>query len=354
MTDYLGWLKKGVAVSVLVGLAQASVAAEQTITTDPANTDVKAGETGIVLNLSYSATDNEQTSGLGVKIFFDSTQVDFVSLAASEQAEDFITGITETPDTITADSDDLDGDPKTDKFANIAVLDLRSKFPDEDAWPEDGSLPFATVTFDLADTAQEDTITTINYVLEGAAGFDTVAESATITIKGDEIPPEISAAETSITIEAEGPLTSEESEQLVDFRAGITASDNIQGDISDDIVASVDGEVLDEILFPVGTTTVDLDVKDSSGNSAETVQVTVTVVDTTGPVLSGVQDVTFEATSSEGIASAADVVEQFGDTITALDLVDGERDVTPSVNGGELPDFFGLGSTTIEVAAQDL
>jgi len=354
MTDYLGWLKKGVAVSVLVGFAQASVAAEQTITTDPANTDVKAGETGIVLNLSYSATDNEQTSGLGVKIFFDSTQVDFVSLAASEQAEDFITGITETPDTITADSDDLDGDPKTDKFANIAVLDLRSKFPDEDAWPEDGSLPFATVTFDLADTAQEDTITTINYVLEGAAGFDTVAESATITIKGDEIPPEISAAETSITIEAEGPLTSEESEQLVDFRAGITASDNIQGDISDDIVASVDGEVLDEILFPVGTTTVDLDVKDSSGNAAETVQVTITVVDTTGPVLSGVQDVTFEATSSEGIASAADVVEQFGDTITALDLVDGERDVTPSVNGGELPEFFGLGSTTIEVAAQDL
>jgi len=354
MTDYLGWLKKGVAVSVLVGFAQASIAAEQTITTDPVNTDVKAGETGIVLNLSYSATDNEQTSGLGVKIFFDSTQVDFVSLAASEQAEDFITGITETPDTITADSDDLDGDPKTDKFANIAVLDLRSKFPDEDAWPEDGALPFATVTFDLADTAQEDTITTINYVLEGAAGFDTVAESATITIKGDEIPPEISAAETSITIEAEGPLTSEESEQLVDFLAGITASDNIQGDISDDIVASVDGEVLDEILFPVGTTTVDLDVKDSSGNPAETVQVTVTVVDTTGPVLSGVQDVTFEATSSEGIASAADVVEQFGDTITALDLVDGERDVTPSVNGGELPEFFGLGSTTIEVAAQDL
>ncbi len=80
----------------------------------------------------------------------------------------------------------------------------------------------------------------------------------------------ISAVETSITIEAEGPLTSEESEQLVDFRAGITASDNIQGDISDDIVASVDGEVLDEILFPVGTTTVDLDVKDSSGNAAET------------------------------------------------------------------------------------
>ena len=100
------------------------------------------------------------------------------------------------------------------------------------------------MTFDLADTAQEDTITTINYVLDGAAGFDTAAESATITIKGDEIPPEISAAETSITIEAEGPLTSEESEQLVDFQAGITASDNIQGDISDDIVASVDGEVL--------------------------------------------------------------------------------------------------------------
>ena len=44
MTDYLGWLKNGVAVSVFAGFAQASMAAEQTITTDPVNTDVKAGE----------------------------------------------------------------------------------------------------------------------------------------------------------------------------------------------------------------------------------------------------------------------------------------------------------------------
>ncbi|MEK9824009.1 MAG: hypothetical protein VW840_17720, partial [Gammaproteobacteria bacterium] len=173
MTDYLGWLKKGVAVSVLVGFAQASVAAEQTITTDPVNTDVKAGETGIVLNLNYSATDNAQTSGVGVRIFFDSSQLDFVSLTAGEQAGGSLASITDTPDKIQSDSDDLDGDPKTDKLANIAVLDISSKFPDEDAWPEDGALPFATVTFDLADTAQEDTITTINYVLEGAAGFDT-------------------------------------------------------------------------------------------------------------------------------------------------------------------------------------
>ena len=87
---------------------------------------------------------------------------------------------------------------------------------------------------------------------------------------------------------------------MVDFRAGITASDNIQGDISDDIVASVAGETSEEYFFPVGTTVVDLDVKDSSGNSAETVQVTITVVDTTGPVISGAQDASFEATSSDG------------------------------------------------------
>ena len=340
MTNYLSWFRKGIAVFSLIGITHASIAAEQTITTDPANTDVKAGETGIVLNLGYSSTDNEQTSGLGVKIFFDSTQLDFVSLAATEDTEDFITGITETPESITLDSEDLDGDPKTDKFANIAVLDLRSKFPDEDTWPEDGVLPFATITFDLADTAQEDTVTGINYVLEGAAGFDTIAESATITIKGDEIPPEISAAETSITIEAEGPLTSENTAQLVDFRAGITASDNIQGDISDDIVASVAGETSEEYFFPVGTTVVDLDVKDSSGNSAETVQVTITVVDTTGPVISGAQDASFEATSSDGISSSADVVEQFGNTITALDLVDGQVEVVATVSGGESYQLF--------------
>ena len=57
---------------------------------------------------------------------------------------------------------------------------------------------------------------------------------------------------------------------------------------------------------------------------------------------------------AEGIASAADVVEQFGDTITALDLVDVERTSVPRVSWRGAASFFGLGSTTIEVAAQDL
>ena len=104
-------------------------------------------------------------------------------------------------------------------------------------------------------------------------------------------------------------------------------------------------------IFPVGTTVVDLDVKDSSGNSAETVQVTITVVDTTGPVISGAQDASFEATSSDGISSSADVVEQFGNTITALDLVDGQVEVVATVSGESYQ--HGLGSTAVEVTAQD-
>ena len=336
---------------IFAAAASGALAAEQKITTDPSNTDVKAGQTGIALALGYSSTDNEQTTGLGVKIFFDSTQVTFVSLASSAEVEDFIIGITETPDSISTDDKDLDGDPKTDKFANIAVSSFNGKFPGSGDWPESGPLPFATITFDLATTAQEDTITAINYVLDGAAGYDTAAESATITIKGDEIPPEITASATSITIEAEGAYTPLSSEQLTEFLAGISASDNIQGDISSDLVATIDGDTAE--LLPVGDSIIQYDVKDSSGNAAESVQVTVTVVDTTGPTILGAVDVSFEATGPNGISSEDPTVTAFGDSVTALDLVSGEVEVIPTVGGEALPEYFPIGTTTVELSAQD-
>ena len=346
-------LKTGALALIFAGVTQGALGAEQTITTDPSNTDVKAGQTGIALALGYSSTDNEQTTGLGVKIFFDSSQVTFVSLASSAEVEDFIIGITETPDSISMDSDNLDDDPKTDMFANIAVSSFNGKFPGSGDWPESGPLPFATITFDLASTAQEDTITSVNYVLDGAAGYETVAESATITIKGDEVPPEITAVATSVTIEAEGPYTSETTEQLDEFIEGITATDNVQGDISDDIVASIDGEVVEEILFPVGETVVDLDVKDSSGNAAETVQVTITVVDTTGPTILAPETVSFEATGPNGIASEDPAVTVFADTVVGADLVSGETEVVATVGGEALPEYFPVGDTTVELATED-
>ena len=68
-------------------------------------------------------------------------------------------------------------------------------------------------------------------------------------------------------------------------------------------------------------------VKDSSRNESDPVVVTLTVVDTTAPLLSGVSDVTLAALNAEGIASAGQLA------ISADDLVDGPIEVILTVGG---------------------
>jgi len=350
------WLATFISGIVLAVSASSSLAAEQTIIIDPANTDVVAGQQGVTMTLYYTATDNQQTTGVGFKILFDSSQLEFVALTADDQMieREYVIGVTDTPEKVGDDTDNADSDTTTDKAANLALSSFSGKFPNTSLFDADsGRVTLGTITFNVSATATEDSTTKIN-IVKTDSQLDFVAEGATVKVKGDEEPPVITAAATEITIEAEGPLTSENSEQLKEFREGITASDNIQGDISDEVEASVDGEVVEEILFPVGTTTVDLNVKDSSGNPATTVQVTITVQDTTGPAISGAADATLDATSADGIAVSDQAVQDILSAVTALDSVDGERPVAFTVGGSDLPDVIALNETiTIDVSAAD-
>ena len=321
-----------------IAIALSAQAAEQKITGSPANIDVKAGATDITVELVYSVTDNQQTTGASAKIFYDSKSLVFKSLAKAEDLPTPI-AVTSEPGSESLDTGNLDGDDTTDSFANIAYSDFGGEFPDAELL-SDGSTLFATVVFDLAETAEEDTVTKINFRGDTAAGFDFASESTTITIKGDEEPPVFTVANDAITIEAEGVTTSADSEQLTAFIEGVVATDNIQGDISDDIEASVDA-------FPLGETVVTLTVADKSRNEATTT-VTITVVDTTAPLLSGVSDVTLAALNAEGIASAGQLA------ISAEDLVDGPIEVVLTVGGEELPSAYPLGSpTVVTVTATD-
>ena len=342
--------------AALLALATSAIAmgaqsAEQKITGSPANVDVKAGETGITVELIYSVTDNQQTTGASAKIFYDSKALVFKSLARADDLPKPI-AITDVPGSESLDTSDLDGDDKTDSFANIAYSDFGGEFPDAELL-SDGSTLFATVVFDLAETAEEDTVTTINFKGDTAAGFDFVSESTTITIKGDEIKPTITLAESSVTIEAQGPLTDEDnSQELTDYIATITVDDNIDDLTTDDIEESSrskDGEeVSTEGGFAPGTYEVTLVVKDSSRNESDPVVVTLTVVDTIAPLLSGVSDVTLAALNAEGIASAGQLA------ISAEDLVDGPIEVVLTVGGEELPSAYPLGSpTVVTVTATD-
>ena len=195
--------------------------------------------------------------------------------------------------------------------------------------------------------------TTVNFVLDSATGFINDSSSVEIIFKDDEIKPTITLAESSVTIEAQGPLTDEDnSQELTDYIATITVDDNIDDLTTDDIEESSrskDGEeVSTEGGYAPGTYEVTLVVKDSSRNESDPVVVTLTVVDTIAPLLSGVSDVTLAALNAEGIASAGQLA------ISAADLVDGPIEVVLTVGGEELPSAYPLGSpTVVTVTATD-
>jgi hypothetical protein len=96
-------------------------------------------------------------------------------------------------------------------------------------------------------------------------------------------------------------------------------------------------------FFPLGQTTVNCSVTDSGGLS-DSKSFKVTVVDTTGPALSGVpSDMIVEATSSAG-ATASWAAP------TASDTVDGSLSVTCVPASGST---FGFGDTTVKCSATD-
>ena len=92
--------------------------------------------------------------------------------------------------------------------------------------------------------------------------------------------------------------------------------------------------------FPLGTTTVIWTARDAAGNVGTATQ-TVTVIDTTAPVLDGLADQVLEATSAAGAAGSF--------TVTAIDL--GQQiPVTCSATSGST---FALGESTVTCTATD-
>lgn len=96
-------------------------------------------------------------------------------------------------------------------------------------------------------------------------------------------------------------------------------------------------------LFPVGTTTVSCSTVDAHGNEAMA-DLSVTITDTTAPVVTVPSDMTLEATGPAGATA------DFAGGVSADDVVDGAlaTDCTP-VSG----DTFALGTTTVTCSADD-
>ncbi|HZN73446.1 MAG TPA: HYR domain-containing protein [Micromonosporaceae bacterium] len=96
-------------------------------------------------------------------------------------------------------------------------------------------------------------------------------------------------------------------------------------------------------LFPIATTTVHCQATDAAGNNAFG-QFTVTVVDTTAPVIAGTPDITAIEATSGGVATVTYT------TPTANDVVDGAIDPACTPASGST---FALGTTTVTCTATD-
>lgn len=152
------------------------------------------------------------------------------------------------------------------------------------------------------------------------------AASGSFTIKVQDTTKPVIAALANLTLEATGP-----SGAVATFAP--TASDAVGATVT---AAPVSGST-----FALGTTTVTVNAADAAGNVATPKAFTVTVRDTTGPVITAA-NVVAEATSDDGARVTF--------SATALDAVSGTRAVSFSrASGSQFP----LGVTTVTATAKD-
>ena len=348
------WSVRKSVLLLLASFSASAFAVEQVVATDPVDITVSVEETTVSFKVTYAAgtSEWEQTTGLGVNLHYDSSVLTFVSLVANEDVSDSLGDGVKAEDSASGDSSSA-----TDRVVFTSYASTKGEFPAvqfiKDGAVFDLPLPaeLYTITFEKASATFEGS-TTLNFTTSTGPGNTVTANPVAIVIKGDEVKPTLTLAESSITIEAQGPLTDEDNSQaLKDFIATITVADNkdtLTTDTIEEASRTKDGEqVSTEGGFAPGTYEVALFIKDSSLNESDQAVVTITVVDTTLPVLSGVVDVTLSAADKNGAASTGVL------TATALDSVDGQVAVAYSVGGADVGATFPLGETIVTVKAAD-
>lgn len=273
----------------------------QIITPVPQSQFALASE-AVIIDVQYSTDPaNTETTGLGLRLHWDSTSLSFDSLS-DVLADDLLAQGDATPDT-----DDFDSDPTTDSFILISWADITGG-----SWPNDVStLPVSlyTANFTTASDFADSETTSVNFSASSVApGFGFRPTSATITAGEAPMIPMVSVEATDADAAEEGPdpgtftitRTGDTTEALTvmyslagsadaaDYSPELTGMATIAaGDSSVDItITPVDDEEVE------GPETVELTIVDADDYDlgAETVA-TVTIADNDAPV-GGTQIVT--------------------------------------------------------------
>ncbi len=278
----------GPTTSVTVGQAAATDLADNAlkITRSPETNDFAVGEHAI----TWKATDasgNEETDTQTITIA-DTTAPEITLTGAEEQTIEFGDGYAELKATAT---DLVDGDlTGSIAIAGTVNTDRVGQY---------------TVTYDVSDTA----------------GNAAVQKTRTVIVE-DTMKPGITVPEPYAT-EATATLT-----PLGRDEYGIATSTD--GDITDDAPAT----------FPVGDTIITWTATDANGLSS-TAEQTITIADTTKPVITAPEDVSKEATGPTTPVTVGQA--------TATDLVDNALEITRNPQTND----FAVGEHTITWKATD-
>ena len=241
-------------LSVLISLSSVVSAQLQTVSSNLSLEYLYAGKT-TDLTVSYRATDSALLTGLGLRLHFDSAvlQIGDAENVLLEGGQ---------PRQIKDDIYNFDSDISTDKYFLAQWGDITGN-----GWPVDlntgGALDQPVTLYTVPFTAISGFNDTILRFTGAATAAGYTLESGDITILLDIVPPSISLIGSDI-ISVAGA-------SYVD--AGATALDNVDGDISDNIVATTDVNT-----NSAGSYSVKYNVSDGNGNAATEVVRNVTVL----------------------------------------------------------------------------
>ena len=280
-----------------------------------------AGET-TNLSVTYQATENMGTTGLGLRLHYDSSALEMgdYTFRLRESAQPF---------QIKEDTSDFDSDPKTDKYFLTSWADTSG-----DGWPYSVAQPAVLYTVPLTALNGFNGSTLEFTASSTAAGF--ALEASAITIAIDNIPPIISMIGADVR-SARG---------LSYIDKGATAMDNVDGDVSANIVTTSNVNI-----NSVGTYLVKYNVSDGNGNEATEVIRYVTIInsDTDGDGILDSSDNCVNQANSDQLDTDEDSLGNACDPDDDNDGVSDSDDTFPlDATETEDTDSDGIGNNTDE------
>jgi len=299
--------------------------------------------TGPVLALPADITE-EATASTGAPVSFTATAADLVDgtvdvTCTPASGAVFALGTT----TVNCAASDAEDNETTGTFTVTVVdttaptLDLPDDIVIEAAGPDGTAVNYAATATDLVDGTDPVTCdvvsgsvfaigtATVECTSVDEAGNDT---SGTFTVTVQDTTGPVAELPADQVVEATGPDGA-----TVDYT--VSATDLVDGDSAISCVPA-SGSV-----FPIGDTEVNCETADLTGN-VTTGTFTVTVQDTTAPVIEVPEDITVDAAAPDGT--------EVSFTATATDVVNGDVPVTCTPESGSV---FPVGTTTVTCTASD-